>query len=83
MTTPSRPSLDELAAGEIDATDLRALNRLANMYSVLDPVPAGLVERAQFGITLDALHARTPSPAPAPMRWPRRRASPSPVRSAR
>jgi hypothetical protein len=57
MTSPRRPSLDELAAGEIDVTDLRALSRLADMYSVLDPVPNGLVERAQFGITLDALHA--------------------------
>jgi hypothetical protein len=27
------------------------------MYDTLDPVPAGLVERIQFGITLDALHA--------------------------
>jgi hypothetical protein len=57
MTTPRRPSLDELAAGDIDAVDLQALDRLAQVYALLDPVPAGLVERVQFGITLDALHA--------------------------
>jgi hypothetical protein len=27
------------------------------MYDFVDPVPNGLVERIQFGITLDALHA--------------------------
>jgi hypothetical protein len=27
------------------------------MYATLDPVPSGLTERVQFGITLDALHA--------------------------
>ena len=27
------------------------------VYDALDPVPAGLVDRIQFGITLDALHA--------------------------
>ena len=58
MTTPSsRPDLDELAAGEIDATDLENLARVATLYDTLDPVPPGLVDRIQFGITLDALHA--------------------------
>ena len=56
MTT-SGPSFDELANGEIDDVDVRALAQVAQMYTRLDPVPAGLVERAQFGITLDALHA--------------------------
>jgi hypothetical protein len=58
MTTPpSRPGLDELAAGELDATDLDNLRRMAQLYDTLDPVPGGLVDRLQFGITLDALHA--------------------------
>jgi hypothetical protein len=57
MSTPQDAELDALAAGEIDADDERALERIAAMYSALDPVPSGLVERIQFGITLDALHA--------------------------
>lgn len=54
---PRRPSLAELTAGQIDADDLRLLAQLADMYDTLDPVATGLVERIQFGITLDALHA--------------------------
>jgi hypothetical protein len=58
MTTPpSRPGIDELAAGELDATDLDTLRQMAQLYDTLDPVPGGLVDRIQFGITLDALHA--------------------------
>jgi hypothetical protein len=58
MTTPSpRPSLDELAAGEIDDADIRVLQQMAQIHDALDPVPSGLVDRIQFGITLDALHA--------------------------
>ena len=30
---------------------------MAQLYDTLDPVPSGLVDRIQFGITLDALHA--------------------------
>lgn len=56
MSTP-RPSLDELAASPVDAEDARVLGRIAGLYDTLDPVPSGLVERIQFGITLDALHA--------------------------
>jgi hypothetical protein len=52
-----RPNLDEMAAGQIDADDLRVLEQMANLYESLDPVPGNLVERIQFGITLDALHA--------------------------
>ena len=33
------------------------LARVANLFDALDPVPAGLVDRVQFGITLDALQA--------------------------
>jgi hypothetical protein len=49
--------LDDLAAGELDQADEQVLLQLAGVYRQLDPVPAGLVERIQFGITLDALHA--------------------------
>lgn len=58
MTSPaSRPSLDDLAAGELDSSDRATLHRMAQLYEVLDPVPTGLVDRIRFGITLDALHA--------------------------
>jgi hypothetical protein len=53
----ARPTLEELAAGPVDAEDVRLLDQLARMYDTLDPVPAGLVDRLQFAITLDALHA--------------------------
>jgi hypothetical protein len=49
--------LDALAAGEIDAVDLLALERLARMYETLDPVPPGLAERSAFAITLAGLEA--------------------------
>ncbi|PZS34129.1 MAG: hypothetical protein DLM58_06380 [Pseudonocardiales bacterium] len=58
MTSPPRPpGLAELAAGQIDAHDVRALDRMAAMYDTVDPLPAGLIDRIQFGITLDGLHA--------------------------
>lgn len=58
MTPPSRPpELAELAAGQIDVDDMRALDLVAALFDALDPVPAGLVERIQFGMTLDGLHA--------------------------
>ena len=55
MSTPR--DLDQLAAGGIDAEDVRVLHRLAGVYNQLDPVPPGLADRITFGITLDALHA--------------------------
>lgn len=54
---PRRRGLSELTAGQVDADDVCVLTRLANIYEAIDPVPAGLVERIQFGITLDALQA--------------------------
>lgn len=57
MSSAEQPSLEALAAGEIDETDLGNLALLAELYTTLDPVPQGLVDRVQFGITLDALHA--------------------------
>lgn len=56
MTHPG-PSEDDLAGGAIDAIDLTTLDRIEALYAQLDPVPTGLIERVQFGITLDALHA--------------------------
>jgi len=57
MTSSSRPSLDELAAGPLDDTDARLLHTVAALHDALDPVPSDLVDRITFGITLDALHA--------------------------
>jgi hypothetical protein len=57
MTPSSHPSIDELAAGEIDDTDIANLQRMQQMYERLDPPPSGLVDRISFGITLEALHA--------------------------
>jgi hypothetical protein len=48
----------EVLAGEpIDARDEQLLRELAAIYTTTDPVPDGLIERLQFGITLDALEA--------------------------
>ena len=55
--TNARPDENELAAGSIDAVDLSVLDRIEALYAQLDPVPDGLVDRVQFGITLEALHA--------------------------
>ncbi|MDT4936802.1 MAG: hypothetical protein QOG80_473 [Pseudonocardiales bacterium] len=57
MTVPRRPSFDELANGPLDAEDARVLDGVGRLFDTLDPVPGALVERIQFGITLDALHA--------------------------
>jgi hypothetical protein len=57
MTEPRRPSWDELAAAAIDDTDVAVLRQAAQIFEKLDPVPAGLVDRINFGLTLDALHA--------------------------
>lgn len=50
-------TLERLAGEPIDAVDERTLRRIAELYTHVDPVPPGLVERLQFGVTLDALHA--------------------------
>ena len=57
MTSSGRPTLAELAAGQIDESDVRVLRDIGDLFETLDPVPAGLVDRIAFGITLDALHA--------------------------
>ena len=62
MTTnePQR-SVDQLAGGALDIMDDLILSQLSAFYDTLDPVPSGLVDRIQFGITLDALHAELAS----------------------
>jgi hypothetical protein len=57
MSNPTDAELEALAAGMIDAEDERALSLIAGLYSRLDPVPGGLVDRINFGITLDAVNA--------------------------
>jgi hypothetical protein len=57
MSDARQPSVDELAAGPIDDFDGAVLRQTAVMFDALDPVPGGLVERINFGLTLEALHA--------------------------
>ena len=47
----------QLAAEPLTDTDYAVLDSLRAAYDEIDPVPDGLVERIQFEITLDALHA--------------------------
>jgi hypothetical protein len=46
-----------LAADALDEADHTLLASIAALYDAIDPVPDGLIERIQFEITLDALHA--------------------------
>jgi hypothetical protein len=41
----------------IDEIDLANLERVRDLYARADPVPAGLLERLKFAITVQALHA--------------------------
>lgn len=45
------------AEGAIDDEDLLILQQIAMLFEQADPVPTGLVERVEFGLTLDALEA--------------------------
>lgn len=54
---PIDAQLDELANGELDDVDAALLAAVRAVYDEVDPVPDGLVERIQFELTLDALHA--------------------------
>lgn len=57
MTTAGQddPRLDALAAEPLDANDLGLLAAVRAAYERRDPVPAGLVGRIEFELTLDAL----------------------------
>jgi hypothetical protein len=56
MNTSEVPA-EDLAGAPLDAQDAAVLKMIADLYSYLDPVPADLVDRLQFSITLDALNA--------------------------
>lgn len=47
----------QLAHEPLDEVDDAVLEQLAEAWTASDPVPPGLVERIQFELTLDALHA--------------------------
>jgi hypothetical protein len=49
--------LDRIAAGALDAEDLRILERLAAVTEAVDPVPPDLVDRIGMALTIEALHA--------------------------
>jgi hypothetical protein len=46
-----------LAADPLDPTDAALLNSVRAFYDESDPVPDGLIDRIEFELTLDALHA--------------------------
>jgi hypothetical protein len=56
MNTSEIPA-EDLAGAPLDASDAAVLSMISDLYSYIDPVPSGLVERLQFSITLDALNA--------------------------
>jgi hypothetical protein len=58
MNTPEIPtSWESLASEPLDAHDGALMQRIAELYDAIDPVPDDLIDRLQFGITLDALNA--------------------------
>lgn len=50
------PDADLSPDSDLDTVDLAVLNAVRAWYDETDPVPAGLVERIEFELTLDALH---------------------------
>ena len=60
MTASDAEREAALAAEPLDSTDAALLNSLRAYYDEHDPVPDGLVDRIEFELTLDALHARWP-----------------------
>lgn len=61
----------ESAGQQLDPTDTANLRSLAGLYTSIDPVPEGLVDRLKFGLALDEMMAevaqltRTPLDATA------------------
>jgi hypothetical protein len=53
--------VDELAGGLVDEVDVQILGRLRSALEASDPVPADLVERSLFAMTLAALDAEVMS----------------------
>jgi hypothetical protein len=56
MNTSEIPA-EHRAGAPLDASDAVVLSKIADLYDYIDPVPADLVDRLQFSITLDALNA--------------------------
>jgi len=59
--TPDDSVLGVVAAGTLDQLDLEILAHLRGLVDVLDPVPAGLVDRIGMALTIEALHAEVAS----------------------
>jgi hypothetical protein len=57
MAPDQRPGAEHLGRDPLDALDEKILAGVAALFETLDPVPDGLVDRVQFGITLESLHA--------------------------
>ncbi len=57
MNTSEIPAEQSLAAAPLDASDAIVLSMIADLYDLIDPVPADLADRLQFSISLDALNA--------------------------
>jgi hypothetical protein len=54
-TTPDPETT--LAGGVLDPLDARVLDRLRHLHELLDPVPADLVDRVKFAMSVAALEA--------------------------
>ncbi|MDQ2957717.1 MAG: carboxypeptidase regulatory-like domain-containing protein [Actinomycetota bacterium] len=56
MNISETPAWESLASGPLDGQDAKILSLVERLYEAIDPVPADLVDRLQFAMTLDALH---------------------------
>jgi len=52
---PAAAGWEVLAEQPLDRVDAQLLDRVAAMYETFDPVPAGLIDRLQFAISLNAM----------------------------
>jgi hypothetical protein len=69
MTYADVPPDWEASAGEpLDTQDGVLIQRIADLYDAVDPLPGGLVERLQFAISLDALNAELAELQQQPLR---------------
>lgn len=57
MNTPEAASWETLAGEPLDSVDGLLMDSVSALYSLIDPIPADLVERLQFAISLAALNA--------------------------
>jgi hypothetical protein len=56
-TYGSDATLEQVSAEAIDEIDLANLQHIGALYDGLDPVPTALIDRIQFGLTLNLLEA--------------------------